>query len=240
VKRIKEFTPEEVAQFNGENGKPVYIVYQDKVFDVSGSKLWKGGLHMKRHHAGKDLTTDFQAAPHGEEVLGRYPQVGVRKKEAAGERNIPGIIAWLITRFPMLRRHPHPMTVHFPIVFACSTTFFNVLSLATGIKAFEITALHCLGGAILFTPVAIVTGLYTWWLNYLARPVKAVAIKQRISVILLALQISVFIWRVKVPRILDSLSAGSVVYFCLVLSLFPLVTIIGWYGAKLTFPIEKE
>jgi predicted heme/steroid binding protein/uncharacterized membrane protein len=240
VKRIKEFTPEEVAQFDGENGKPVYIVYQDKVFDVSASKLWKGGLHMKRHHAGKDLTADFQAAPHGEEVLGRYPQVGVQKKGAAGERNIPGTIAWLITRFPMLRRHPHPMTVHFPIVFACSATFFNVLSLVTGIKAFEITALHCLGGAILFTPVAIVTGLYTWWLNYLARPVKAVAIKQRISVILLALEIIVFIWRVKAPRILDSLSLGSVVYFCLVLSLFPLVTIIGWYGAKLTFPIEKE
>jgi predicted heme/steroid binding protein/uncharacterized membrane protein len=231
---------EEVAQFNGESGKPVYIVRQGKVFDVSNSKLWKGGLHMGRHHAGKDLTTDFQAAPHGEEVLARYPQVGVVRKGVADVRKIPKIIAWLITKFPMLRRHPHPMTVHFPIVFASSTTLFNILSLATGIKAFEITALHCLGGGILFTPVAIVTGLYTWWLNYLARPVKAVAVKQRISVILFVLQMIIFIWRVRVPQILDSLSAGSLIYFAFVLSLFPLVTIIGWYGAKLTFPIEKE
>jgi predicted heme/steroid binding protein/uncharacterized membrane protein len=240
MKAIKEFTSEEVARGNGENGKPMYIVHQGRVFDVSNSKLWKGGLHMGRHHAGKDLTTDFQAAPHGEEVLARYPQVGVLRKEVADERRIPKTIVWLITKFPMLRRHPHPMTVHFPIVFAFSTTLFNILSLTTGIKAFEITALHCLGGGILFTPVAMLTGLYTWWLNYLARPVKAVAIKQRVSLILLVLEIIVFIWRVKVPGVLDSLSAGSLIYFALVLSLVPLVTIIGWYGAKLTFPIEKD
>ncbi len=240
LKTIKEFTPDEVAQFSGENGKPAYIVHQGRVFDVSNSKLWKGGLHMRRHHAGKDLTTDFQAAPHGEEVLARYPQVGVLRREAIDERKIPKIIVWLITKFPMLRRHPHPMTVHFPIAFAFAATMFNILYLATGVKAFEVTALHCVGGGILFTPVAIVTGLYTWWLNYLARPVKAVIIKQRISVILLALQVIVFIWRVKVPHILASLNTGSAIYFALVLSLLPLVTIIGWYGAKLTFPIEKE
>jgi predicted heme/steroid binding protein/uncharacterized membrane protein len=240
LKTIKEFTPDEVAQFRGENGNPVYIVHQGRVFDVSNSKLWKGGLHMGRHHAGKDLTTDFQSAPHGEEVLSRYPQVGVLKNEVVDQRKIPKIIAWLITKFPMLRRHPHPMTVHFPIVFAFSATMFNILYIATGIKAFEVTALHCAGAGILFTPVAIVTGLYTWWLNYLARPVKAVAIKQRISVILLVLQVIVFLWRLKVPHILASLNAGSAIYFVLVLSLLPLVTIIGWYGAKLTFPIEKE
>jgi predicted heme/steroid binding protein/uncharacterized membrane protein len=240
LKTIKEFTLDEVAQFSGENGKPAYVVHQGRVFDVSNSKLWRGGLHMRRHHSGKDLTTDFQAAPHGEEVLARYPQVGILRKEVVDERKLPKIIAWLITKFPMLRRHPHPMTVHFPIVFAFSTTMFNILYLATGIKAFEVTALHCAGGGILFTPVAIVTGLYTWWLNYFARPVKAVAIKQRISVILLALQVIVFIWRLKVPHILASLNAGSAIYFVLVLSLLPLVTIIGWYGAKLTFPVEKE
>ena len=70
----KEFTVMELSQFNGENGKPVYVAHQGKVFDVSGSKLWRGGLHMKRHHAAKDLSTDFKAAPHGEEVLGDIPR----------------------------------------------------------------------------------------------------------------------------------------------------------------------
>jgi hypothetical protein len=42
------------------------------------------------------------------------------------------------------------------------------------------------------------------------------------------------------PEILDSFSAAGAVYFLLVLSLVPLISIIGWYGAKLTFPIEVE
>jgi len=52
------------------------------------------------------------------------------------------------------------MTVHFPIVFMFSTTIFNLLFVLTGIEAFETTAIDCLGAGILFTPIAILTGLY--------------------------------------------------------------------------------
>ena len=90
---VKEIDLKDLGQFNGENGRPVYIVYQDRVFDVSGSKLWKNGLHMRRHHAGADLTTDIQAAPHGLEVLERYPQVAVLKKKNLPERKIPDILS---------------------------------------------------------------------------------------------------------------------------------------------------
>jgi predicted heme/steroid binding protein/uncharacterized membrane protein len=237
---MKEFDLEGLSQFNGQNGKPVHIAYEGRVIDVSESKLWKGGVHMRRHHAGNDLTTDIQAAPHGPEVLERYLQAGLLKKETIPEIQIPKALSWLLARFPMLRRHPHPMTIHFPIVFMFSTTIFNILYLITGIKAFELTALHCLGGGILFTVVAILTGLYTWWLNYLAKPARAVTIKKRVSITMFVIEIVVFVWRIKVPDILDSLSVASVIYFLLVLSFLPMVTIIGWFGASLTFPIEKE
>jgi len=48
---MKEFELEELKQLNGDNGKPIYVAHQGKVYDVSNSKMWKGGLHMKRHHA---------------------------------------------------------------------------------------------------------------------------------------------------------------------------------------------
>jgi uncharacterized membrane protein len=194
---------------------------------------------MKRHHAGRDLTTDIQAAPHGIEVLNRYPQVGVLKEEAV-EREIPKPLSFLLSRFPFLRRHPHPMIIHFPIVFMFSTAVFNIFYVLSGNKAFETTALHCLAGGVLFTPMAIATGFYTWWLNYMARPTRAVAIKQRVSMALLAVEIIVFVWRIEVPDILASFQFASLIYFSLILSLFPMVTVIGWFGAKLTFPIEKE
>jgi predicted heme/steroid binding protein/uncharacterized membrane protein len=237
---MKEFDLETLPQFNGKDGKPVYLVHQGRVIDVSQSKLWKTGIHMKRHQAGTDLTADIEAAPHGLEVLDRYPQVGVVKKEGVSERPMPKFLSQLLAQYPMLRRHPHPMLVHFPIVFMFAAPLFNLLYLITGIRSLELTALHCLGGGILFTPLAILTGWFTWWLNYLAKPMRAVTIKMRFSILLLAVSIIAFVWRILNPGILTSFTGGGTLYFLLILSLIPIVAIVGWFGATLTFPLEKK
>jgi predicted heme/steroid binding protein/uncharacterized membrane protein len=236
---MKEFNVDELSEYNGNNGNPVYIAHDGKVYDVSESKLWRKGLHMQRHHAGHDLTNDLQAAPHEKDVLQRYPQVGVLKK-VVDERPIPQPIAWLITRFPFLRRHPHPMTVHFPIVFMLFTTVFNLLYLITGQKSFEITALHCLGAGIIFILVAIITGIYTWWLNYMAKMLRPVKIKLPLSIVMLVTATIIFVWRIAVPDVLANITGSSSIYLLLVLSLAFMVTIIGWYGASMTFPVEKD
>jgi predicted heme/steroid binding protein/uncharacterized membrane protein len=239
---MQEFDIAELENYDGNNGKPVYVAYKGKVYDISDSKLWRNGLHMKRHHAGQDMTADIQGAPHEPDVLERFPQVGTLKKESAevAEIEIPRPLAWLLEKVPMLRRHPHPMTVHFPIVFSFSTTIFNILYLITGIKSLETTALHSLGAGILFTVVAIFTGLYTWWLNYMAKPMTAAKVKIPLSLTLLVIQIIVFIWRMNVPQIMDSIRGVNVIYLLLVVSLFPVVVVIGWFGAHLTFPVEKS
>ena len=236
---MKEFTIEEIGRSNGKDGKPAYVAVGGKVYDLTESKMWKGGVHMNRHHAGKDLTSDIQAAPHDPGVLERYPQTGVLKEEKGFERELPAALSWLLTRAPFLRRHPHPMTIHFPIVFTFSVLVFNSLYLILGIGAFEITALHCLGAAIVFTPLAIATGFYTWWLNYQARRIRQVMIKQRLSFTLFVTEIIVFVWRLKEPDILGSFCWQSILYFLLILFMFILVFVIGWHGASLTFPIEK-
>ena len=236
---MQEFDATELQKYDGNEGRPIYVAYKGKVYDVSNSKLWRNGLHMKRHHAGQDLTADIQGAPHEPDVLERYPQIGTLRKEAEAQV-VPPFLSWLLERVPMLRRHPHPMTVHFPIVFAFSTTIFNILYLVTGIKSMETTALHCLAAGILFTTVAILTGLYTWWLNYLAQPLKAVKVKLPLSLILLVTQVLALIWRLNVPQVLDSIRGFNIIYLLLVLSLFPMVVVIGWFGAFLTFPVEKD
>ncbi len=238
---MKEFTREELAAFNGKENEKIYVAYKGKVYDVSESKMWKGGLHMKRHSAGNDLTTDIQAAPHDPDVLERHPQVGILKKETGAEEiNIPESLSVLLERIPMLRRHPHPMTVHFPIAFMLATTVFTVLYLLTGIAAFDTTVFHCLGAGVLFSLVAIATGWYTWWLNYLAKPLRPVKIKKRVSILMLMVAAAAFAMRAAVPDILLNFRGISVIYLILVISVFPLVTVIGWYGAALTFPVEKE
>lgn len=238
---MEEFTREELAACNGEDNEKIYVAHKGKVYDVSESKMWKGGLHMKRHKAGSDLTTDIQAAPHEPDVLERYPQVGALKKETGTEEiNIPGVLAVLLEKVPMLRRHPHPMTVHFPIAFMMAATLFTLLYLVTGIAALDTTVFHCLGIGVLFSIVAIATGWYTWWLNYLAKPLRPVSIKKRVSILMFVAAAIAFFLRAAIPDILVNLRGISIIYLILVLSVFPMVTVIGWYGAALTFPVEKE
>ena len=132
------------------------------------------------------------------------------------------------------------MTVHFPIVFMFFSPVFSLLYLITGEKSFETTAYHCLGAGILFLCVAIATGLFTWWLNYRAKMLKPVKIKIPLSLLMLATAIVVFIWRTRVPGVLETLAGASIVYFLLVLSLALMVMVIGWNGAAMTFPVQKE
>ena len=74
---LKEFTRKELAQFSGKNGNPAYVAYMGKVYDVSDSFLWKSGVHQVLHHAGTDLTEALEQAPHGGDILERFPLVGI-------------------------------------------------------------------------------------------------------------------------------------------------------------------
>jgi hypothetical protein len=69
---------------------------------------------------------------------------------------------------------------------------------------------------------------------------KAVKIKIPLTLVMLATTIVLFVWRMSVPDILDSVSGSGLLYILLVLSLSVMVTIIGWNGASMTFPVEKE
>ena len=81
---MKEFTKEQLSQYNGKNGAPAYIAYKGKVYDVSVSFLWKDGNHQVLHDAGTDLTAAIEQAPHGDDILGRFPVVGVMRDTRTG------------------------------------------------------------------------------------------------------------------------------------------------------------
>jgi predicted heme/steroid binding protein len=73
----RKFTIDELKRYDGKDGRPVYIAYQGKVYDVTDSPLWTSGDHQGLHEAGKDLTAEMSEAPHGEETLANMKVVGV-------------------------------------------------------------------------------------------------------------------------------------------------------------------
>jgi len=237
---MRKFDKETLARYNGEEG--VYVAHNGRVYDVSGSKLWETGEHMKRHLAGADLSVELQSAPHGPEMLERFPQVGIMEtvEEKGAEKHLPDWLTRLFRRWPMLERHPHPMLVHFPIVFFSSAPVFTLLSLLTGNPAFDTTALNCLGAGLLMTPFTIATGFFTWWLNYMAQPIRAVRIKIWTSVWLVLAAVAAFLWRFSTPNILTTPGVARAAYVLLICCLLPLVVAIGWFGASITFPVKKD
>jgi predicted heme/steroid binding protein len=72
---MRTFTKEELKKYDGRDDL-IYVAYDGKVYDVSSSFIWKKGKHQVTHHAGCDLTDALKEAPHGPDMLDRYPIVG--------------------------------------------------------------------------------------------------------------------------------------------------------------------
>ena len=85
--KTKTFTAEELKKYNGKDGMPVYVAVDGIVYDLSKSKYWKSGEHMKMHAAGADLSAAIhEQAPkmihHDGKILEKMPKVGVLAKDA--------------------------------------------------------------------------------------------------------------------------------------------------------------
>lgn len=71
----KIFTKEELAKYDGKDGRPAYVAISGIIYDLS--EIFTDGLHFL-HKAGLDLTEEFESE-HPQELLSRFPVVGKLK-----------------------------------------------------------------------------------------------------------------------------------------------------------------
>lgn len=69
------YTKQQLALRNGSDRPEVWIAYRGLIYDVSASRLWRGGKHYE-HWAGQDLTSELPDAPHTEAVFERVQCIG--------------------------------------------------------------------------------------------------------------------------------------------------------------------
>ena len=226
----RTFTPKELSLYNGTNGRPAYVAVEGKVYDVSKSRFWENG-HHEIHHAGLDLTDELQRAPHGKEVLRNMAEAGVLLKTEKDQ--LPTFVETLLKRYPVVRRHPHPFFVHFPLVFLFGGAVFIFLHLyRPRVAPFEQAAFMMLIMGVIFTLPAIVTGLWNWWVAFSLQPSPQVFYKISLSIILFLVEITCLLIRIRGP--FEKNTRGWV-YLGLMLFLAVDVLAIGFFGGQLTY-----
>ena len=233
-----ELDKTKLAEQDGKDGKPAYVSFNGKIYDVTESKMWKKGLHMNRHQAGQDLTDAIGAAPHGDEVLNRFKEVGTLKAEQEQEIR-PPLPNWLNTffeKYPFFKRHPHPMVVHFPMAFFMAATIFlfwyYVISPSRPLLD-SIFYMHILG--TLSLPVTLLTGWLSWQVNYFGKPIGNITRKIIFSIVILIFDVIVLIAIAGNLELLANPQGIQIVIPIMIFLYLPIVAYIGQQGGDLVY-----
>jgi predicted heme/steroid binding protein/uncharacterized membrane protein len=262
----KLISEEELRASDGQQDRPAYIVYKGRVYDVSQSRLWRKGVHVRRHYAGNDLTADIAAAPHDESVFERVPLVGeletaalpqeagtcpeeettladVRPTDVRPTDAYPTDVRPPDKHLSLLdfyfEQHPHPVAVHFPVALSVMVAVVVALYLFTNTRVLETTAYYVLWGAVIMGPVSIMTGAFSWWHNYGHKLTDNFKDKISFSAIYIVLGAVALALRTANPNVLVERESLGWVYVMLVMAQIPVVSILGWVGTKILFPPKK-
>ena len=228
----KTIQEEELHQNDGQEGRPAYVAYEGRVYAVSDSKMWRDGVHMRRHRAGQDLTEDLAAAPHDASVFERVTLMGELAAPVTPEKpeqEIPAVLNWV------LERHPHPISVHFPIAYIAAVLVLLILNLLTGSASFETAGYYMLWGSVIMAPVAIVLGVMSWSFNY-SRMLKGVFMGKIIfSIAFLVVGVVALTLRVSNPDIVVTPDPMRWIYVGLMIAMVALASALGWLGGVILY-----
>jgi len=222
----------EVKSFDGKDGRQAYIIYDDNIYDVTPSKMWKNGHHMNSHSAGNDLTDTIEVAPHGPEMLERFSKVGNLEKDAE---------EFARDRKDRLRRlyqifHLHPVLLHFPIGILNFAAFMQLLFLITRDPSFESAACYSLLVGVLSAFPATATGIFSWWVNYDLVFSSIFKKKLMFSIVLLTMGTAAMVIRLLVPMVSVDGSGLTYLYNIMLFCCIPTMAFVAFNGGKITWP----
>jgi predicted heme/steroid binding protein/uncharacterized membrane protein len=232
----RRFTLKELEQFDGKAGRPAYTAVGGIVYDVTASKMWREGQHVRKHQAGADLSGDILLAPHPQDRLDRFPRVGVLLD--APVRPPDESVSEPFLAKLMYRMHAHPASVHFPVALVVIAVLLDVIGVGLSFTGWfgglEGAAWLCgcaikinlvLGMAL--SPITIVSGLVDWKYQFDGALSRLFQWKIALSAVFVA---------VGILTIALMLTGGGAMYHALLWSLAPIVLATAFVGGRIVFP----
>jgi len=152
-----------------------------------------------------------------------------------------GKVETVLNAFPWFRRHPHPAIVHFPVGFLVGAPLLETLGQFSNSPRTEWAAYCCLLIAAAATIPSIVTGYFTWWINYELNDSKTIATKRRLAWALFAIAFfAVAVRSFLMENPLDLHAFLVIAYIAILWALAAIAVTIGFLGGKLVFPYDSH
>jgi len=221
----RQFTIAELAGYDGKDGRAAYIAFKGRVYDATGSRLWKGGKHGVAHFAGTDLSDAIAHAPHDESMLARLPVLGdLAKTETVG-------LLWLrkIDSF-----HPHITFDHLTIAYALTAPFTFAIRLFSGLAVFDEITLYLLMLGLINIALSFSTGLISWFVNYESRATRTFNVKIALGILLFIITLASLTWRLTGPEQVLGLP-GSYLYLAALFIQLILALALDYTGKKIVY-----
>ena len=223
-------TLEKLQYYNGQNGREAYVAYKGNIYDVTGSDSWENGIHKRIHEAGLDLTEAMENAPHAEEVFSEFPIVAILKES-------PSTKSYWVKWYG--KYHPHPMLVHFPIALHLFSGGLDIVFFFQPEDSFATAVFYTFFTATVMGGLAMIPGIFSWWLNYDFAFTDIFVIKLLLSIITLLLGIVGILIYLNDPDVVYLMTIPSIIYHSIVLLTTLTVIVVAYYGGKLTWS-DKE
>jgi len=228
---MQQFSEKELREYDGQEGKPAYIAYKGRVYDVTASKFWQNGSHFKKHLAGCDLTVEMADAPHSDEVFANFPCVGEFAviSNTADETQKERYRRWYSAY------HPHPIIIHFPIALHYFSAGADILFLANPSAEYESAVFLSFLIATVMGLVALITGVFSWWINYDLVKSKPFMIKLYGASFTLIIGLVPIIQMVMNSNIPFEKGIDGFIYHSIIFVTVISITVVGYYGGKITW-----
>ncbi|NTV06007.1 MAG: hypothetical protein HGA59_05795 [Chlorobiaceae bacterium] len=128
----------------------------------------------------------------------------------------------------------HAIAAHFSNGLIPVAVLYLLLTIATGSVYFEHTVEHLLVIVLMAVPVSFFSGIHDWKTKYRAAKAPIFRNKIRLSGVLFLLCIAVVAIRISIPDVMNREGIEHWLYLVLLLSMLPVVTLLGHYGGKLS------